>query len=314
MGSTMTTLLTLLLAPQIAVHNPVLTGADPGVTVVGDTVWLYPTDGTHRQGAAFWAFSSKDLKTWKESGPILRFDDIPWIAEDKAPWHGAWAPAMAQKGEKFYLYYSVGPQNPTPSRLGVAVGDSPAGPFKDSGKALFTGGDGFEAIDPMVFTDPKSGASILYAGGSAGAKLRAWVLDDTMMGLKREVPVQTPKGFTEGVFMHYRKGTYYLSYSHGGWRDSSYSVHYATGNNPFGPWNYRGQILGSDAIRKGPGHHSIIQKPGTDEWVIAYHEWNKRQGDGPYRGQREIAFDRIQYEKNGFIRPVAMTDTPPAWP
>jgi beta-xylosidase len=284
-------LLTLaLLSPQ---NNPVFPGADPHAAVVGDTVWLYPTDGTHRIGAAFWAYSSKDLKTWT--------------------WHGAWAPALAQRGKKFYLYYSVGPQNPTPARLGVAVAESPAGPFRDLGKPLFTGGNGFEAIDPMVFRDPKSGRYLLYAGGSAGAKLRVWELDDTMMGFRREIPVDNPKEFTEGVFMHYRKGTYYLTYSHGGWRDSSYSVYYATANNPFGPWNYRGKILGTGGAHKGPGHWSVFQKPKTDDWYVAYHEWPGRTGDGPYSGNREIAFGRLTYTKGGLIEPVQPVDAIPAW-
>ncbi len=313
----MTSLLALaLLAPFQSLpagHNPVLKGADPDAAVFGDTVWLYPTDATHRIGAAFWAFSSKDLKTWTEHGPILKFDDIPWIAADKAPWHGAWAPCIVRKGAKYFFYYAVGPQNPTPSRIGVAVGSSPAGPFKDSGKPLITGGNGFEAIDPMVFHDPKSGQDILYAGGSAGATLRAYVLDETMVGIVREVLVQTPKEFTEGVFMHYRKGTYYLSYSHGFFRGSSYSSYYATGNNPFGPWNPRGPILQSDATHKGPGHHAIFQKPGTDEWYIAFHEWPGRTGDGPYEGQREVAIDRLEYDKAGRILPVRITDDVPKW-
>lgn len=312
----MTCLLPLLLVPQfsqIATKNPFLRGADPDAVVVKNTVWLYPTDGTHRAGAAFWAYSSKDLKTWTEYGPILRFDDVPWISADGAPWHGAWAPTLAQKGKRFFFYYAVGPQNPTPSRLGVAFADSPAGPFKDSGKPLFTGGDGFEAIDPMVFHDPKSGRDILYAGGSAGAKLRAWDLDGTMMGLKREVPVDTPPGFTEGAFMHLRKGIYYFSYSHGGWRDSSYSVRYATAKSPYGPWTYRGPILTSDATHKGPGHHAIVQRPGKDEWEIVYHRWEGQTGDGPYRGSREIAIDRLRYDKDGLILPIVMTDAAPHW-
>jgi beta-xylosidase len=306
-------LLSLLLTPQVAAKNPFMLGADPHAQVVGDTVWIYPTDATHRIGAAFWAYASKDLRTWKEYGPILKFDEIPWIKEDHAPWHGAWAPALAQKGRMFYLYYSVGPQHPTPSRLGVAVSESPAGPFKDSGQPLFTGGEGFEAIDPMVFRDPKSGRYFLYAGGSAGAKLRVWEMNDDMVSLKREIPVETPKAFTEGSFMHYRKGIYYMSYSHGGWRDKSYSAYYSTAPTPIGPWTYRGPILASDENRKGPGHHSIFQYPGRDEWYIAYHCWPDRQGDGPYEGSRALAIDRLEYDKNGLIKLVKMTNTVPAW-
>ena len=307
--------LALQVAPLVAAgQNPILAGADPDAVVVGDTVWIYPTDATHRIGAAFWAFSSKDLRTWTEHGPILRFDDAPWIAADKAPWHGAWAPCVVQRGAKFYLYFAVGPQSPgKPSRLGVATGDSPAGPFRDSGKALFTGGEGFEAIDPMVFHDPESGRWLLYAGGSAGAKLRVWELDDTMTGLRREIPVTTPKEFTEGVFVHYRKGKYYLSYSHGWWQGSSYSAYYSTGPTPFGPWTYGGQILGSDATHKGPGHHAIFRKAGTDDWFVAFHEWPGAEGDGPYRGSRKIAIERLRYDREGRILPVRIADDVPKW-
>ena len=306
-------ILFLALALLGPAKNPVLVGADPHAAAFGDTVWIYPTDATHRIGAAFWAYSSRDLRTWTEHGPILRFDDIPWIAADKAPWHGAWAPCVVRKGPRYYLFYAVGPQNPTPSRLGVAVGESPAGPFRDSGKPLVTGGNGFEAIDPMVFHDPKSGRDILYAGGSAGSTLRAYVLAPSMTEIEREMPVATPKEFTEGVFMNYRKGTYYVSYSHGWWQGSSYSSYYATGRTPFGPWNFRGRILASDATHKGPGHHAIFQKPGTDEWTIAFHEWPGRQGDGPYTGQREIALARLVFDKAGLIEPVTIPDAPPKW-
>ncbi|WP_159317014.1 family 43 glycosylhydrolase, partial [Raoultella terrigena] len=131
-----------------------------------------------------------------------------------------WAPGVATARGKWYLYYSVGPQNPTPSRIGVAVADRPEGPYRDSGKPLVTGelvrdGRGFEAIDPMVFVDPRSGKAYLYTGGSAGARLRVWELNRDMISLAREVPVAQPPQFTEGAFMHERAGTYYLSYSHG---------------------------------------------------------------------------------------------------
>lgn len=298
----------------VALKNPFLNGADPHVTVVGDTVWLYPTDGTHRIGSAFWAFSSKDLRNWKEYGPILKFDEIPWIAADGRGWHGAWAPAMLQKGNRYYLYYSVGPQdNEHPSRLGVATADSPAGPFKDSGKALLTGGNGFEAIDPMAFTDPKSGKTYLYCGGSAGAKLRVFEMAPDMVSFAREVPVDTPTNFTEGVFMHYRAGQYYLSYSHGGWRDSSYSAYYAMSRSPIGPWRYMGPILTSDGTHKGPGHHAIFKSPGKDQWYIAYHRWDNQSGNGPYNGSREICIDRLSYTPDGAIEPVKMTDQAPLW-
>lgn len=288
--------------------NPVIKGAaDPHAMVVGQTVWVYPTYSAGHGHAQFYAFSSDNLTEWQRHGPVLDLAGVPWVKEDQAPRHYAWAPCIIERDGTYYFYYSVGPQNPTPSRIGVAVGDNPAGPFQDSGKPLLTGGKGFEAIDPMAFADPKSGTCYLYAGGSAGRKLRVFELNPDLVSLAKEIEVQTPPHFTEGVFMHVRDGIYYLSYSEGSWNRSSYCVHYATADSPTGPWTYRGKILASNEIAKGPGHHSIIRDPGTGEWLIVYHRWEGRTGDGPYKGSRDACIDRLEYDDLGLIRPVVMT-------
>ena len=107
--------------------------------------------------------------------------------------------------------------------------------------------------------------------------------------------------------MHLFNGRYYLSYSHGGWRHASYSVHYTIADSPTGPWTYRGPLLTSDATRKGPGHHSFLRDPRTGDWLIVYHRWDNQKGDGPYRGSRQICIDRLKYDPDGLIRPVVMT-------
>lgn len=283
--------------------NPLMPGADPQAVVVGTNVWLYPTWG----GDRFFTFASSDFQHWQRYGPVLEFKNVSWIQDDGQRRHFAWAPGVIEKNNLFYFYYSVGPQNPTPSRIGVATAKNPQGPFKDSGKPLLTGGSGYEAIDPMVFTDPQSGTSYFYAGGSAGSKLRIFEMNPDMVSFKREIPVETPPHFTEGVYMHYREGVYYLSYSHGGWQSSSYSVHYATGKTPIGPWTYRGVILSSNERYKGPGHHSFFQDPRNGQWLIAYHRWENQSGDGPYRGSRVLCIDRVEYGTNGLILPIVMT-------
>ena len=288
--------------------NPVMEGADPHVALVGKEYWLYPTEARSRD-PIFAAYRSTDLRNWKREGTILNLGQVPWVKEDKAPWHGAWAPAIAEKKGKFYFYYSVGPENPTPSRIGVAVGSSPKGPFKDSGKPLLTGGDGFEAIDPMVFVDPTKGSKAwFYAGGSAGAKLRVFEMADDMVSFKKEVEIAQPEKFTEGPFMHLRDKTYYLSYSHGKWNDSSYSVHYSTSTSPTGPWQYRGCILQSDDKHQGPGHHSFVEDPRSRQWFIVYHRWETARKEAPFRGGRKLAVEKIEYDDKGLILPIKMTD------
>jgi beta-xylosidase len=295
-------------------RNPQFQGADPHAMVIDGEVWVFPTGGPGGSWSAdrFGAFSSPDLRKWKSRGILIRRDEIGWIKDDGAPEHFLWAPGVATRDGRWYLYYSVGPQIPTPSRIGVAVADKPEGPYRDSGRPLVTGelvkdGVGFEAIDPMVFTDPRSGTSYLYAGGSAGAKLRVWELGTDMVSTVREIPVETPPQFTEGAFMHERGGTYYLSYSHGRWNGPDYSVHYATASSPTGPWTYRGAILTSDRRHQGPGHHSFVQTTGG-EWLIVYHRWERRPGPAPFSGERRVAIDRVSYDAEGRIRPIVMTD------
>lgn len=302
-------------APPYVAPKPlqVFAGADPDAAYYQGKYWLYITgqNDIGPKNPVTYAFSSPDLKNWTKSAqPILQFKDVPWIYTDGQDWHGAWAPSIAEKNGKYYYYYSVGPQTDTaPSRMGVGVGSSPLGPFKDSGKALFTGGNGFEAIDPMVFADPKSGKYYMYAGGSAGSKLRVWEMAPDMVNFAREIPVETPAQFTEGSFMHYANGQYYLSYSHGQWNGASYSVHYATAPTPTGPWQYRGPILQSDMTRKGPGHHSFVQDPRSGQWYIVYHRWESQKGGNPFKeSERSIAIQPIYYDVTGAIEPIAMND------
>jgi beta-xylosidase len=281
----------------------VLKGGDPFVLVEGGTAWLYPTHGGNRLES----WSSTDLVHWKGHGPLLRLSDIAWAFDDDAPSHSLWAPDMLAANGRYYLYYSLGPQIPTVSRIGVATCDSPSGPCIDSGRPLLAGGNGFEAIDPMVFPDPKSGKTYLYVGGSAGATLRVFVLTPDLLRIDHEVEVAQPPHFTEGAFMHERDGIYYLSYSHGHWNGPDYSVHYATAPSPTGPWTYRGAILTADRTHQGPGHHSFVQGP-DGEWLIVYHRWERPPGPGPYRGERQVAIDRVTYAADGTIKPIVMTD------
>jgi beta-xylosidase len=303
----------LALATAGVAGNPEFQGADPHAMFIDGELWVFPTGGPGGSWAAdrFGAFSSRDLKTWASRGEILRRDGIRWIGDDGAKEHFLWAPGVATRDGKWYLYYSVGPQNPTPSRIGVAVADRPQGPYRDSGRPLVTGGadatGDYEAIDPMVFVDPRSGTAYLYAGGSAGARLRVWELGRDMVSLAREVPVAQPPMFTEGAFLHERDGTYYLSYSHGHWNGPDYSVHYATAPSPTGPWRYRGAILTGDARHQGPGHHSFVRTP-QGEWLIVYHRWDQAPGPAPFGGERHVAIDRVRYDADGSIRPIVMTD------
>lgn len=279
---------------------PALPGlnADPHIAVFGGTFYLYPTsDGFPGWSSkSFKAWSSRDLVSWKNEGEILNLPrDLTWAKEH------AWAPAMATKDGKYYFYFSAG-QN-----IGVAVADSPVGPFKDPiGKPLVakTDFEKMQAIDPMVFVD-QDGSAYLYWGQG---RCKAVKLNPDMVSFdKTEVRDITPPGYNEGPFLHVRQGKYYLSWSEYDTRDPRYSVAYGTSESPLGPFTKgpENPILRQAGAVKGAGHHSIVKMPGTDEWVIAYHRFRIPDGDGFHR---ETCLSPMRYDKEGRILPVKVTE------
>ncbi|WP_329238210.1 family 43 glycosylhydrolase [Streptomyces canus] len=284
----------------LIMRSPVLPGlnADPNIVRFGDTFYLYPTtDGFEGwSGTQFKAYSSTDLVHWKDHGVILDLGpDISW-ADSRA-----WAPTIAEKDGKYYFYFCAD------ANIGVAVSDSPTGPFKDAlGRPLLKAGQfSGQMIDPAVFTDD-DGQSYLYWGN--GHAYVAPLNDDmTSVDLTKMKDI-TPSGYNEGSFVIKRKGTYYLTWSENDTRDENYRVAYATGPSPTGPWTKRGVILEKDLSLgiKGPGHHSVVQVPGTDDWYIAYHRFAIPGGDGMHR---ETTVDKLEFDSDGLIKKVVPTLT-----
>ena len=286
------------LAPDAQQEAPaaVLPGlhADPHLAVFDDTYYLYPTtDGSEGwMASSFRAWSSKDLKSWKDEGVILDLPrDLNW-AEVRA-----WAPAIAKANGRYYYYYSAA------QSVGVAVADTPAGPFKDPlGKPLVAKGrfKGVQSIDPMVFVDEDGSAYLFFGQGRCKAvKLHADMIsfDDSQW-----VDV-TPPGYNEGAFVFKRKDLYYLSWSEFDTRDPRYSVAYATSKSPLGPYTKApfNPILKQKGIVKGAGHHSILQISGRDEWVISYHRFRIPGGNGY---NRETCLSPLRFDSAGAILPV----------
>ncbi|MCX5257258.1 family 43 glycosylhydrolase [Streptomyces canus] len=284
----------------LVMRSPVLPGlnADPNIVRFGDTFYIYPTtDGFEGwSGTQFKAYSSTDLVHWKDHGVILDLGpDISW-ADSRA-----WAPTIAEKDGKYYFYFCAD------ANIGVAVSDSPTGPFKDAlGRPLLKAGQfSGQMIDPAVFTD-EDGRSYLYWGN--GHAYVAPLNDDmTSVDLTKMKDI-TPSGYNEGSFVIKRKGTYYLTWSENDTRDENYRVAYATGPSPTGPWTKRSVILEKDLSLgiKGPGHHSVVHVPGTDDWYIAYHRFAIPGGDGMHR---ETTIDKLEFDSDGLIKKVVPTLT-----
>ncbi|GAB3171062.1 hypothetical protein GCM10027059_38710 [Myceligenerans halotolerans] len=282
--------------------NPVLPGlfADPHIVHLDGRYYLYPTTDGYASwsGTQYTAWSSADLETWTFHGNILDHGpDVSWAD------NSAWAPAVAAKNGRYYLYFSGGAASGnTAKQIGVAVSDSPTGPFQDAlgeplvEDAAYPG----QTIDPMVFTDD-DGRSYLYWGQGV---LRVVPLNDDMTSFDpAQVREITPSGYNEAPFVIERDGTYYLMWSENDTRSEDYRVAYATSTSPLGPWTKQGVILSKnlDLGIKGTGHHSVVQVPGSDTWYIAYHRFAIPAGNGT---NREVAIDPLTFNADGTIAVV----------
>ncbi|MEO7123295.1 MAG: family 43 glycosylhydrolase [Lacisediminihabitans sp.] len=267
--------------------------ADPDLTVFDSQYFLYPTtDGFEEWvGTTFRVFTSGDLVDWQDRGVILDLStDVSWASGQ------AWAPAISRRDGKYYFYFTA------ESNIGVAVSDSPTGPFVDSGRPLVADGDfSGRAIDPSIFRDDDGTFYLIWGNGDA----HLVPLEADMVSFAPEnVVTWTPTDFREAAWVHKRNGIYYLSWSVNDTRDANYRVLYATSTSLHGPWIDHGVLLEKDEGRGiiATGHHSIVNIPGSDEWVIAYHRFGIPSGDGFHR---EVEFDRLHHTDDGLIEKVS---------
>lgn len=294
--------------PPARAGNPVFPGwyADPEGVVIGDQVWIYPTYSDRYERQVFFdAFSSTDLVHWTKHERVLEASAVPWARR------AMWAPALAEHRRQYFLFFGANDiQNDQElGGIGVAVAENPGGPFRDYlGKPLIGRfHNGAQPIDQCVFRDVDGRFYLLY-GGWRHCNLA--LLNDDFTGLLPLPDGQTfkeitPEGYVEGPFMFVRDGRYYFMWSEGGWTGPDYSVAYAIADSVHGPFKRIGKVLQQDpAIATGAGHHSVIRRPGHDEYYIIYHRRPLGETD---RDHRVVCIDRLEFDAAGLIKPVKMT-------
>ncbi|MDX1675663.1 MAG: family 43 glycosylhydrolase, partial [Longimicrobiales bacterium] len=189
---------------------------------------------------------------------------------------------------------------------GVAVADSPQGPFVDArGSALITNDmtEGpivngremdWDDLDPTVFID-EDGQAYLFWGNTV---LRYAKLTDDMTELAGPITEVDVPRFTEAPWLHERDGTYYLSYAY----DYPEKIAYATAPDITGPYTFQGVI--NDTIPNSPtNHQSIIEFEGN--WYFFYHNAELPTGD---EHRRSVAVERLYYDDEGRIVPITQAD------
>jgi hypothetical protein len=306
--------------------------ADPSAHVFGGRLYIYPShdretripandNGDQYDMADYHVFSLDSLDgPVTDHGVALALEDIRWASRQ------LWAPDAAVKDGIYYLYFPARDKGGI-FRIGVAVSPVPEGPFTADLEPIA----GSYSIDPCSFVDA-DGQAYLYFGGIWGGQLQCWQSDrfdpagkepsgdvpalvprvarlsEDMRSFTGEIlplsildaagqPLQADdheRRFFEAAWMHKREGLYYFSYSTG---DTHYLV-YATGDNPLGPFTYRGRIL--EPVIGWTTHHSIVEFQG--KWYLFYHDASLSGGKSHLRCVKAI---EIFYSTDGEILPVA---------
>jgi hypothetical protein len=286
--------------------------ADPELVKFGNRYYLYPTtDGfTGWSGTRFHVFSSDDLRIWKDEGVILDLatEDVPWAVGS------AWAPAIASKNGKYY-YYFCGKMKSGESAIGVAVAETPVGPFTAQSQPLVNleqmkrlGIAMGQTIDPSVFFEDDGTAYLLF-GNVHAAIVRlgddmVTVIEDTMENLAGL------HDFREAVTVLKRDGQYHFTWSCDDTGSEDYRVNYGTAESLYGPITYHYPVLVKNKEKDmlGTGHHSILQEPGTDKYWIAYHRFvtpltRFTQEKGYHR---EVCIDPLSFGDDGLMLRVRL--------
>lgn len=133
---------------RITYSNPLPVAlGDPFILSASDgKYYMYGTGGVEK---GFGAYSSENLADWHYEGQVYSGDNPESWTEKNY-----WAPEVYEIDGKYYMFFSadwkVNPANELENfRIGVAVADTPTGPFKEiSDKPLFD--PGYPIIDANI--------------------------------------------------------------------------------------------------------------------------------------------------------------------
>jgi len=316
---------------ELAISKPLVSHiytADPSAHVFNGKIYIYPShdidagipfndNGDHFGMEDYHVFSMEDISAEAiDNGVALHVDDVAWAEKQM------WAPDAACKNGKYYLYFPAKRANGL-FQIGVAISDSPAGPFKPEPDAI----KGSYSIDPAVFED-EDGKHYIYFGGIWGGQLQKYrnnqydqnneepeanqkalgpvvaLLRDDMLEFAeepKEIKIMDENGneilagdnnrrFFEASWVHEYNGKYYFSYSTG----DTHFICYAIGDNPYGPFTYQGRIL--NPVVGWTSHHSICEVEG--EWYLFYHDSSLSKG---VTHLRSMKVTKIDYLEDGSI-------------
>ena len=302
----------------LSAQNPVIRNqfsADPTARVFNNKVYLYPSHDIkppvgQRQDwfcmEDYHVFSSENLTDWTDHGMIVTQNKVPWVRPNS---YSMWAPDCVYRNGKYYFYFPSSPNAGGGFAVGVAIADSPEGPFIPEPEPI----KGINGIDPCVLLASDGNAYIFWGNGRC-AKLK-----DNMKELADDNPKSTvkfgnrememigancleglPNRQAEGPFAFEYNGNYYLTYPYV--RENTEVLGYAMSKNPMGPYEYKGLIMAEHANGCWTNHHSIINYKG--QWYLFYHHNDFSPSDDK---RRSVCIEKLFFNADGTIKEVKPT-------
>ena len=252
--------------------------ADPFIMLYNNVYYAYGT------GAAdgIELYTSSDLKEWQKESKLALHKDDTWANR----WF--WAPEVYHINGKFYMYFSAD------EHIGVAVADSPFGPFVQTVKKPMIEGE--KTIDNTLFIDDNGKAYLYFDRFNDGLNIWVAELEDDLQTIRMET--LTPcihvsqaweevwPRVNEGAFITKHKGIYYLTYSGNSYESPFYGIGFATATSPMGPWTKyeHNPILQKPDALVGVGHSAMFRdKAGQLKIVFhAHYDQTKIHPRGMY--------------------------------
>jgi hypothetical protein len=280
--------------------------ADPAPLVHNGRVYLYTG---HDEDGSTWftmrdwrVWSSDDMVNWTDHGSPLSLATFSWARQD------AWAGQAVERNGKFYWYVPVVNNATGRMAIGVAVADSPTGPFRDAlGRPLVENGE----IDPSVFIDT-DGQAYLYWGNPNLWYVKLNADMTSYSGGVNRIPLTTqgfgtrpgstdrPTLYEEGPWVYKRGSLYYMVFAA---QCCSEHIAYSTAPGPTGPWTYRGTVMPTQGS-SFTNHAGVIDYKGNSYFF--YHNGALPGGGG---FTRSVAVERFTYNADGTIPIINMTTT-----
>ena len=307
----------MLLAKSAGAQNPFVQTwctSDPAPMVHNGTMYVYT--GHDEDGADFFwmqewrVYSTQDMVNWQDHGSPLALESFSW-ADDRA-----WASQTIERDGKFYWYICAHSKISNGMAIGVAVADSPTGPFRDAlGKPLFENGS-WDHIDPTVMIDDDEQAWLMwgnpqvyylklnrdmisYEGEVGKLPMTEEAFGGPMMK-EREKGKKYKDSYVEGPWLTKRNGVYQLLYAAGGVPEH---ISYSTAPSPLGPWRYAGEIMPLCDTNSFTNHCGVADYKGHSYFF--YHTGKLPQGGG---FGRSVAVEEFKYNADGSFPTIMPTD------